>query len=138
MCFSVEEIKFLRELVWVRGACQYSKERAVKGGNKNRLRRPIVWMYQRESGTAFVAERAEEAAHPGYATMTETGKAAQVSEDSFQSLEYQVRLPEQSFRKFLKLLRSKFNAEDKLRAKENRTLRNYIFNLGAEKRHRSN
>lgn len=81
MFFSVEEAKFLKKLVRVREAHQYSEAHVVKGQEETRFWRAATSMYQHRLGRAFFVERAAEAAHGGYAVLKRLRKFAKTPDD---------------------------------------------------------
>lgn len=73
MSSSDEEVKFLRDLVWVHEAYQYAKERVVESQNEISFCRTAASMYQHRLGGSSFAERAAETANQRYAVLTRSG-----------------------------------------------------------------
>lgn len=89
-------------------------------------------MYQQELDAALLVQQVADAAHQGYAVVVKFKLLVQALENFFGSLESPSTLPQKSFGDFLEFMRSKFEREYELRAKENRTPRIPIISAGDE------
>lgn len=119
---SFEEVELPRELVWVRGAYQYTTERSVEGRDEIRFWRNVASVYQQRLGLAFFVERVAGTAHRGHVTVTEFSTFARASGDILQSPDYPYTLRQRSLGEFLEFLSLTLQGEDESLAKVNRTL----------------
>lgn len=68
-CLTVEEVKFLGETGWIRGAYQYAKDKRAEGEDKRYFWATAGSMYQQGLRAAFFVKRAAKVQHRGYVNL---------------------------------------------------------------------
>lgn len=133
---TVEEVKFLKKIVWICGACQRLKEQWTEGEDERFSWSVAVSIYWYGAGAAFSAKRAPEVQNRRYAILEGSGTIAKAPGKVFESPDYPDTLSETSFEEFLRLLHLTFESEQALKEKTDWTVWNPVISVSDEGRDR--
>lgn len=132
LLFLVQEVKFLRDIVWPRGAFKLAKELNPEDQGESSCSRTTAARYRDVFSDAFFAKRSAEIWHRGYAILPGFETFASAPADVLQAMSYPVSVSKKSFGEFLRLMHSYFPREEALKKEGSRKLRNPTINLGKE------